>query len=103
RDWLKVKSMLEVRASLGQPTNRVPSVNWRNTGFFIAVHLLAVPAFLPWFFSWTGVVLCVLGIFVFGVLGINIGYHRLLTHRGFACLIGRLPFRSVLLRAAEAV
>ena len=31
----------------------------------------------------TGVVLCLLGVFVFGVLGINVGYHRLLTHRGF--------------------
>jgi stearoyl-CoA desaturase (delta-9 desaturase) len=60
-------------------------INWRNTGFFVALHLLAILAFFPWFFSWSGVVLCILGIFVFGVLGINIGYHRLLTHRGFAC------------------
>ena len=48
-------------------------------------HALAVLAFVPWFFSWTGVVLAVLGIYVFGVLGINIGYHRLLTHKGFVC------------------
>jgi fatty-acid desaturase len=48
-------------------------------------HALALLAFVPWFFSWTGVVLAVLGIYVFGVLGINIGYHRLLTHKGFVC------------------
>jgi len=48
-------------------------------------HALALLAFVPWFFSWTGVVLAIIGIFVFGVLGINIGYHRLLTHKGFAC------------------
>ncbi len=48
-------------------------------------HAVAALAFLPWFFSWTGVVLAMLGIYVFGVLGINIGYHRLLTHRGFTC------------------
>jgi fatty-acid desaturase len=48
-------------------------------------HALALLAFVPWFFSWTGVLLAVLGIYVFGVLGINIGYHRLLTHRGFVC------------------
>ena len=48
-------------------------------------HALALLAFLPWFFSWTGVLLAVLGIYVFGVLGINIGYHRLLTHKGFVC------------------
>jgi stearoyl-CoA desaturase (delta-9 desaturase) len=38
---------------------------------------------LPQFFTWTGVVVCLLGIFVFGMFGINLGYHRLLTHRGF--------------------
>src|ERR1700730_15175567 len=51
----------------------------------VLYHLLALLAFLPWFFSWTGVTLAVLGIYVFGVLGINIGYHRLLTHKGFVC------------------
>ena len=40
---------------------------------------------MPWFFSWTGVALMVAGIYVFGTLGINLCYHRLLTHRGFIC------------------
>jgi fatty-acid desaturase len=48
-------------------------------------HAVAMLAFVPWFFSWTGVALAILGIYVFGVLGINIGYHRLLTHKGFVC------------------
>ncbi|CAN5335583.1 acyl-CoA desaturase [soil metagenome] len=52
---------------------------------FVAVHLLAALAVLPWYFSWTGVVVFVAGIYVFGVLGINIGFHRLLTHRAFSC------------------
>jgi len=30
-------------------------------------------------------VLAILGHFVFGMMGITIGYHRLLTHRGFSC------------------
>lgn len=54
--------------------------------FLVAVaacHLLALLALLPLFFSWTGVVVCLLGIYCLGTLGINIGYHRLLTHRGF--------------------
>src|ERR1700732_5409888 len=51
----------------------------------VLYHALALLAFVPWFFSWTGVGLAVLGIYVFGVLGINIGYHRLLTHKGFVC------------------
>ena len=41
--------------------------------------------FIPSLFSWTGVSLVFLGNFVFGSLGINIGYHRLLTHRSFRC------------------
>ena len=50
---------------------------------FIFCHSLAVLAFFPSFFSWTGVVLLVLGMLAFGVLGINLGFHRLITHRGF--------------------
>lgn len=52
---------------------------------FIGCHVVAALALLPWFFSWTGVVLLIVGIYVFGVLGLNVGFHRLLTHRGFAC------------------
>jgi fatty-acid desaturase len=40
---------------------------------------------LPWLFSWTGVALVFIGIYVFGGLGINLCYHRLLTHRGLTC------------------
>ena len=52
---------------------------------FVLCHLLASLALFPWFFSWTGVVLLVVGIYVFGILGINVGFHRLITHRGFSC------------------
>lgn len=52
---------------------------------FALCHVLAVLAFFPYFFSWSGVVLLLLAVNVFGVLGLNIGFHRLLTHRGFAC------------------
>ena len=50
---------------------------------FILCHSLAVLAFFPWFFSWTGVALLAFGMFAFGILGINLGFHRLITHRGF--------------------
>lgn len=52
---------------------------------FILCHVVAAFALLPWFFSWTGVALLFIGMFVFGILGVNIGFHRLLTHRGFSC------------------
>jgi fatty-acid desaturase len=48
-------------------------------------HSIALLAVLPWFFSWAGVVLTILGLYVFGSLGINLCYHRLLTHRGLVC------------------
>jgi stearoyl-CoA desaturase (delta-9 desaturase) len=58
---------------------------WRYLIVLVAIHLIALYALLPWFFTWSGLVLAIVGHFVFGMLGITIGYHRLLTHRGFAC------------------
>ena len=49
----------------------------------VAIHALALLALVPWLFSWTGLVVMLLGIHVFGNMGINLGYHRLLTHRSF--------------------
>jgi len=58
---------------------------WRYAGAVGLYHLVALLALLPWFFSWTGLLAGVLGITVFGTLGINLCYHRLLTHRGLRC------------------
>lgn len=58
------------------------AVRWKYAIGIPLIHLLACLAFVPYFFSWTGVVLCVLGFYVFGTLGINLCYHRLLTHQG---------------------
>ena len=60
-------------------------IDWINATALLLYHALAALALLPWFFSWTGVVLAVLGTYVFGTLGINLCYHRLLTHRGLVC------------------
>src|SRR5438105_2907193 len=51
----------------------------------VIIHALALLAFVPWLFSWSGVILAVVGVEVFGTFGVNICFHRLLTHRGFAC------------------
>jgi len=48
----------------------------------LVIHLLALLAFVPWLFSWTGAILAFVGLYVFGTLGISICFHRLLTHRG---------------------
>jgi fatty-acid desaturase len=52
---------------------------------FLFYHAMAVLALVPWLFSWTGLALWLLGFYVFGTLGINLCYHRLLTHRSFNC------------------
>jgi stearoyl-CoA desaturase (delta-9 desaturase) len=49
------------------------------------MHLLALLAFVPWLFTWTGAILAFVGLYVFGTLGISLCFHRLLTHRGFVC------------------
>ncbi len=51
----------------------------------VLFHLLALLACVPWLFSWSGLAIAVAGLYLFGTLGINIGFHRLLTHRGFEC------------------
>jgi fatty-acid desaturase len=72
-------------AAKTRPWREPLAINWRNAGFFLAVHVIAGLALFPWFFSWTGVVLCVVSNYVVGLLGVTVGYHRLFTHRGFSC------------------
>jgi stearoyl-CoA desaturase (delta-9 desaturase) len=48
-------------------------------------HLGAGLTLIPWFFSWTGVISAFVGVYLFGMLGINVCFHRLLSHRSFEC------------------
>jgi len=56
-------------------------VNWITTGFMVAFHLGAIAALF--FFSWKAVLVSAFLWWVSGSLGIGMGYHRLLTHRGY--------------------
>jgi stearoyl-CoA desaturase (delta-9 desaturase) len=47
------------------------------------IHLCALAAFMPMFFSWSAVAVCLVLVYVTGGLGVTLGYHRLLTHRSF--------------------
>jgi fatty-acid desaturase len=58
---------------------------WPYLIAFAVYHLLVLLAFVPWLFSWAGLVLALTGLYMYGTLGINLCYHRLLTHRSFAC------------------
>ena len=70
--------------SLGLPEN-VVRIKYLETCGFLVCHFIAALAFFPWFFSWTGVILLFVGNFVFGVIGINLAYHRMVSHRAFTC------------------
>ncbi len=58
-----------------------PKLDWVNVGFFGAFHAIALLA--PWFFSWSALGVAVALHWLFGSIGICLGYHRLLTHRSF--------------------
>jgi stearoyl-CoA desaturase (delta-9 desaturase) len=51
----------------------------------LVYHLLSLAALMPWLFSSAGLLLFLFGCYLYGTLGINLGYHRLLTHRSFKC------------------
>jgi sn-2 palmitoyl-lipid 9-desaturase len=56
-------------------------LSWTIVFFFGSIHAAALLA--PWFFSWSALGAMVLLHWLFGGIGICLGYHRLLTHRSF--------------------
>jgi fatty-acid desaturase len=54
---------------------------WLTTSFMVAFHIGAIAA--VFFFSWKALLLAMLLWWVAGSPGIGMGYHRLLTHRGY--------------------
>jgi sn-1 stearoyl-lipid 9-desaturase len=56
-------------------------VNWNSAVFLSLFHIGALAALF--FFSWKALASALFLTWVAGSLGIGIGYHRLLTHRGF--------------------
>ncbi len=75
-----------VTGNLPLPAAATPvRIFWMYTVPLCLIHVTALLAFVPYFFSWSGVILAISGHFIFGMFGITIGYHRLLTHRGFTC------------------
>ena len=70
---------------LERPEAVTRRIVWRYALSIGILHVLAVAACWGWLFSWTGVALFVGGVYFYGGFGINLAYHRLLTHRSFAC------------------
>lgn len=57
------------------------SLNWTTVVGVAIFHILAIAALFT--FSWANLAAAVILWWVAGSLGIGVGYHRLLTHRGF--------------------
>jgi sn-1 stearoyl-lipid 9-desaturase len=56
-------------------------INWVTAFFMAAFHIGAIAALF--FFSWKVLLLAIGLWWISGSLGIGMGYHRLLTHRGY--------------------
>jgi len=56
-------------------------INWGISFFIVLCHIFAVVALFK--FTWPAFISMLVLYFVSGCLGIGLGYHRLLTHRGF--------------------
>jgi stearoyl-CoA desaturase (delta-9 desaturase) len=71
---------------LEHPIETLPlRVYWPYAISLTIVHLLGLLAFFPSFFTTSGLILAIAAHILFDGFGVSIGYHRLLTHRGFEC------------------
>jgi fatty-acid desaturase len=72
-----------VHLRVAGPDKESARIRWSYLIPIVGVHILALLACIPWLFSWIGLAVMLIGVHVFGQ-GINLGYHRLLTHRSFS-------------------
>lgn len=77
--------------------------NWANSIGLAIVHLGALLAFVPAFFTWQALVVAAVLSYLTGVLGVTLNYHRTLTHRSlrmirpleyFTAFLGTLAFQG---------
>ena len=66
------------------PFHRYAGTNWVEWLWVTGFHVGALLAFLPRYFSWEAVGVCLLLHWLTTSVGISMTYHRLLTHRSFA-------------------
>jgi len=67
--------------SLPKSQARAKRLNWLIAFFMVLLHVGAVAALF--FFTWNALFVAIFLYWAAGSLGIGIGYHRLLTHRGY--------------------
>ena len=73
--------MIKVR--LEPPALRLPRLNWTHSILVIGLHVIGLSCL--WFWPRPVDLALLLGLYLCTTLAIGVGYHRLLTHRGFKC------------------
>jgi stearoyl-CoA desaturase (delta-9 desaturase) len=74
------------KARMPLPAGVAPfQLNWPYILAIGTWHAMALLAFMPGTFTWSGFIVALLGTHLCGLFGINLCYHRLLTHRGLKC------------------
>ena len=59
------------------------SISWDTLLFMVGVHILAIIALLPQFWSWGAFFTLFILYWMTACWGVTLGYHRLLSHRSF--------------------
>jgi stearoyl-CoA desaturase (delta-9 desaturase) len=72
---------MQVKIDLPERNRQDDKINWITASFMLAFHVGAVVAFF--FFTWKAAIAAAILWWISGSLGIGVGYHRLLTHRGY--------------------
>jgi len=85
-----------LHASFAQDRFRIDNIDWVVTVFVAAVHVGALAA--PFFFSWTGLGICVVLHWFTCSIGICLGYHRYLSHKSLKL---RTPVKFLVLLAGS--
>jgi sn-1 stearoyl-lipid 9-desaturase len=80
--WRRQLTMRPLRFN-GPPRNQAGrnQLNWFIACFMILFHVGAIVALF--FFTWNALFVAIFLYWVAGSLGVGMGYHRLLTHRGY--------------------
>jgi fatty-acid desaturase len=78
---MKLKEGGDAALPTERPRLNRTNANWGMATFLTCAHLGSIAALFFW--SWPAVITGIVLYWVGGSLGIGMGYHRLLTHRGY--------------------
>jgi fatty-acid desaturase len=69
------------KETVAVPATHNKTFRWGTGVFLVTSHAAAIAALFFW--SWSALVCAILLYWIAGSLGVGMGYHRLLTHRGY--------------------